>query len=661
MANQSPAVKHHFWILFALAPLFVGLAFLLMLVMVSGDIAAKQKEFKDVKDALGTANPKTNGDLKAISNELGVQEKNRTILWGQSYQEQLDAGVFAWPESRHQPFNALAKRGMKFGDNFYTQERVTDPEVLKPTFASAYKKVGESIAPTRFAGGSYLTALRSVSETGWGTKPVDPAPFWLALEDYWVQRGLLDPIVKLNAAAALFEDVTPKGAKAGEGKQTFRTRTWELDLEVAQEKNKLLLKGQLRNRTTRLQALGVNKAMKVNVWFREVPADTKPADLPPPDVVFEIRGESVPGKGSLTCTPQEIGVNSPTRITRASQVFDEATVPVRLVNTLELNMLDHRNKATALELPKHIEADEAANPQPEAPADGGRPGIPGGVPGGNPLGSASGSAGGGMGEGGEGGAMGGYDLSSVSGNKHGTYQAVLLGNKKRYVKRTDDVRRMPVGVAVVMDLDYTNDLMVAYTNSPLHFQITQTQWARYKGTLPGVRGAGSTGTTGGGIGGLPGGAAPGGSPDGGEGTGLGPGSGYPGGQPQLPGGGVTGGAGAGPGLAGGGSLTNTSTAGALPGEANANLCEFVLFGIVSLYEQVPADTKKKDENADPMTDPTTDPKQPDPMGEKVKPDPTTKPDPMKPQDPEKKEPAPAPAPTPADDKKKDEAPSQPNK
>jgi type IV secretory pathway VirB10-like protein len=98
-------------------------------------------------------------------------------------------------------------------------------------------------------------------------------------------------------------------------------------------------------------------------------------------------------------------------------------------------------------------------------------------------------------------------------------------------------------------------------------------------------------------------------------------------------------------------MTNTGSGYALPGEANANLCEFAVFGIVSLYEQVPADAKTKDET-DPMGG---DPKQPDPAGEQKQPDPMPKP-----QDPEKKEPAPG-TPTP-DDKKKDEAaPSQPNK
>lgn len=691
MAKQSPAVKHHFWILFAAAPLFIGLAFLIMLLMVGGAIKAANDEFESASKAVkAPAKPKT--ELTVLDRKVGLLEENRKELWGRSYEEQRKAGVFAWPESRRASFNALAKRDatdpkLKFGDAFLLVDQVTAPPVLKETFEKGYTKLGESIAPTRFATGNYLTTLRTV--TDWGGKPVEPAPFWLALEDYWVQRGLLQPITRLNATAALFTNVTPKDAKDADLKRTFRTRTWELELEVATKGNKQVLQGQLRNLTTRLQPLGVNKAMKVNVWLRDLPpeieTDPLPADLPSPDMVFEIRGESVPGKGSIACTPQDITTNRITRLSRVVQVFDEATVPVRLVNTVELGMLDHRNKTTELTMPKHIEADEAANP-PETAAPMGEGGSPG--PGGPPGGMLGAGIGGGDG-GGPGGPPGGPPgfgggASAQTGRKTGTIRAVLTGNKKRYVKRTDDVRRMPVGLSVVIDNDYINDLMVEYTNSPLHFQITQTQWARYKGTLPAVGGAGGSlpptgpvfgegqGEGGGRPGGIPGpgGPGPGGPPAPPSPPGPGGGPGYPGpGGPGTPGG---------PGYPGG---TMTGSSGMLPGEASANLCEFALFGIVSLYEKVPpAEPKAADgTQPDPMNMGTPDPMKPtDPMDPKPDPmkpgDPTKPANPMKPADPVKpadpmgtkpedgkKEPTPPAPPKQNDGKKDPPAPTPANK
>lgn len=661
MATQSPAVKHHFWILFFATPVFIGVAFLLMLLLVSGSIAEAKKSFDDQKKELGSAPVKTQGEVKAVGEQVNALEGDRKVLWTKSYQEQLDAGVFAWPDSKHAAFNALAKTGMKFGDKFNLTDRVTAPPVLTETFSRSYTRLGENLAPTRFAGRSYLSALRSV--TDWGTIQVDPEPFWLALEDYWVQRGLLDPIRKVNAAAALFEDVTPKDAKGAELKRNFRTRTWELDLEVEAKGNKQVLKGQLRNVTPRLQALGVNKAMKVKVWLKDVPADAKEGDLPEPDMVYEIRGESVPGKGALACPAQEITAFNVTRINRVVQVFDEATVPVRLVNTIELGMLDNRNKALALEMPKHIETDEAANPEP-APADpmGGMPNEGGrGMPGV----TGSGPGGTGTGDGGPSSPYG-YGGSSSGSGKSGTVRSVLLGNKKRYVKRTDDVRRMPVALSVVIDNDYTNDLMVAFTNSPLHFQITQTQWARFKGTLPPISGetSGGSGATtpgspfnpfGGGGDDAPAAGAAGGGPRGGR-PGF-TGQTGPIGSPE------SGGTGAGPGTPGG--VLAPTSGGMLPGEANANLCEFALFGIVSLYEQLPPPEKKDDATGGTetkpmdMTDPKpmdkVDPAKPAPMPQQ--PD-ATKPDPTKQPDPTKKDPAPT---TPEDPKKDDGKKEEPKK
>jgi hypothetical protein len=558
---------------------------------------------------------------------------------------------------------------------------VTEPPVLKEAFEKAYaelekgneKKGLAGIAPTRYAGGSYYSVLRSV--TDWGTIAIEPEPFWLALEDYWVQKGLLAPIAKLNADAAEFADVTPKDAKGAELKRNLRTRTWDLDLEVETKGPKQFLKGELRNRTARLQPLGVNKSMKVKVWLK-VPDQLKRAkkDLadrvwtmeegpaaqmvrklqveravtefrwPAPDVVFEIRGESVQGKAALACTPQEITVNTVTEIARVVQVFDEATVPVRLVNTIELNLLDHRNKAAALELPKHIETEEAANPPPADTT--GTPGSPGGGPAAPPGLTGSGIVGGGGTPDGEGrgdgrGGPGSGTTAVAGGRKTGNVAAVLMANKRRYLKRTDDVRRMPVGVAVVIDNDFTNDLMVAYTNSPLHFQITQTQWARYKGTLPNViSGSGSAAppTGGTGVPGSPDGRGGPGSPDGTEG-------GTPPGMPP----------GVGPGIPGG---TTGGTSGALPGEANSNLCEFALFGIVSLYEKVPP--KQEGENKDGETKPEEN-KDGEKKPDETKPDPMTKPeekkDEKKPDDGKKDPPAATP---PTDGEKKDPAPAPTN-
>ncbi|MCU0704688.1 MAG: hypothetical protein MUF18_11990 [Fimbriiglobus sp.] len=626
MATTSPALKYHFWIVAIAAVLLPAIAVLIMLGMVGSAVKAASEELKSAKDGLKPNEVKTDGQLKAMVAQVDDLEGNRKKLWERNYEEQKSAGLFTWPNSPKLEFRTLAQQDLKFGQKFNLTGRVTDPQVLREAFDRGYTEASNAIAPTRYANNAnYRNILRTVTE--WGTIQVEPEPFWLALEDFWVQRGLLDPIKKVNDAAALFENVTPKTVKDGELKWTFRNRTWELNLEVKQQGNAQVLTGTLRNRTSHLQPLGLNKAMVVQLWF----SDRRGTESEP-DMRYEIRGESVPGNLTINCPTEEIRyAGGVSKLTRVQQKFDEATVPVRLVNTIELGMLDHRNKAAELVLPKHIEADEAANPTAD-PTAGGDPSQPGGFPEVGGRGGPGGFGGpGGEGEGGPG--MNAGMSGAARGAKFGTVQSVLLGNKKRYVKRTDDVRRMPVGLSVVIDNSFVNDLMVAYTNSPLHFQITQTQWARFKGTLPPLPGAaGTTPATPGGFGppGGPGGFGPPGVP-GSSGPG-GFGSGGPGGAAGNPDGSGEPGA---PGFPSG----TTTTAGTIPSEANANLCELALFGFVSMYEQVPPEVKKPDDaNANPA-DPMG---QPMPMGQ-----PTPKPEPMG---------QPAPTTPPTDDKKQPTTP-----
>ena len=45
---------------------------------------------------------------------------------------------------------------------------------------------------------------------------------------------------------------------------------------------------------------------------------------------------------------------------------------------------------------------------------------------------------------------------------------------------------MPVGIVLVVDQDYIQDVLLAFANSPLRFQITQVEWTRFRGPLSGV-------------------------------------------------------------------------------------------------------------------------------------------------------------------------------
>ena len=147
---------------------------------------------------------------------------------------------------------------------------------------------------------------------------------------------------------------------------------------------------------------------------------------------------------------------------------------------------------------------------------------------------------------------------------------------------------MPVGLDLVVDQAYVNDVLIALGNSPLRVQITQTQWQRFRDPLA--------------VGGSPSGAPPSEEPEGGTPPDFGGGgedseSGRRGssglGQPRPPGSGTGAMFPGGSGL--GGSAPGGST-GSLPqSQVTAGLVELAVYGIVSIYEKAkvkPVDPNK---------------------------------------------------------------------
>src|SRR6185295_2505097 len=52
-------------------------------------------------------------------------------------------------------------------------------------------------------------------------------------------------------------------------------------------------------------------------------------------------------------------------------------------------------------------------------------------------------------------------------------------SRSRYIDVTDQVRRMPVSVVMVIDQSYLQDVLAAFSNSDhMRYQITQYHWKR---------------------------------------------------------------------------------------------------------------------------------------------------------------------------------------
>jgi hypothetical protein len=409
--------------------------------------------------------------------------------------------------------------------------------------------------------------------------------------------------------------------KVPENKFTFKSRIWEVEFEIATLGADKALKAKLTNTTDRLQLLGGRNAMTLNVWFDIDPSQEKGAAFP-----FRIEAEFVPAKQTMEVTylptlhMLDAGKN-PNKVVKVEQVFDQRTVPVRRIDRLVIGYLDNRHQYAELKPPTFIKTPEVTTPtgMPGEGPPGGFPGPPGIAPPGIP-GGPDGPAGGMPGRPGFGG------LTAATG-----WEAYREATKRRYIDVSDQVRRIPVAMVIVVDQDYERDLLVALANSKIRFQVTQYHSRRFRGVIatggtdtegfgspdgsfgspgggvifgngfgyPGEESAGGPGP--GGKFGARGGSIPGQSPSGG----IAPPSGPPGGPPgpggftggSFPGsppGGFPGGPPGGPpggmfpgefGSGSGGFGGGFTPTGVAESSAASGLVEVSLYGVVTLYER----------------------------------------------------------------------------
>ena len=657
MKSESPAKKHHFWILLGLVPLLTLIGVLMVSAKVGGKIDERQADIdKAKKDISAKTNPKPDQLIAQLDKVGTLVGKKQEDLHKENWERQKN--LFTWPRNSG-VFKALEDKGLKFGDPIPDLTAVfgafQQPETYQYEFSTIKKGtsgpgtgMADLLAPTQFAGG-WQRVLRYVNDFGQMAASKDQ--IWLILEDMWIQRSLLEGLRSVNTDLATFErvkyeqngkviDDPAKGAAVqNKTKRLFRSRNWELALEIVPEGTSYKLTGTLTNISDRLQIMGIGNMMTLNVWLSSAPG-AQP-------MLFKIGGVYLPGKGATKTLKDKDGNTQVVpanvlpiepladhalppgtdleklELVRAEQVFDVRTVPIKRIDALVLGQLDSRNAVTPTLLPPRtppFTKEYVGDPSAETPADGSGLGSGSkGSLGGDRPGPGSGPPGGAIGIEGPGGFPGTPGFpggAGAAGQKAGggTLVTVIDGNKKRYIAATEQVRRMPVGLVVVVDQSYMQDVLLALSNSPLRFQITQVTWTRFRKPLDGIGGGSSAGGSGNDI--EPGMAGKlnfgGGDPD--E---RGPrppvNMGSSGGPPRLPG---TGGTGLPPGFPGSGSFPGSSSGGypgsGYPGggssvvsesQITSGLVELSVYGIVSLYEKYEA-PKPTDAAGAPSTPPS---------------------------------------------------------
>jgi len=529
--------KHHFWFLFI--PTVIGLlvAWYALFIEVPDAISGAAAQHEEGKKKIAYQ-AKPRGLVDEYKKNVTKLDAERIKKWSEAWEEQKD--LYPWPAGYSRDQLSLIK-DLKFGapgvsaaDDAPTRKVMNEiRRQFEAHYQAEYKQFVAELEPLQFRG-RWEDLLRY---KGKFSLVPDAEDMWLAMEDLWVQREILRRVAAVNTEAAKFDIVRAADGKDDPKNRVFKSRIWQLDLKLTGVDNKRRLEGTLTNVSPRLQVMGVGNRMILNVWLSPNAKEPFP---------FEVQGGAVEAGATIPIKPldkHEIPADvRATELAKVQQEFDVRTVPIKRVEHFSLGKLDARHVAYSL-LPPKFSEDMAAKQPGSTSGQGttgpgkGMTGTPGtaGTPGTSNTGSSMPSM-----------SMGSGPDSGQTANDE-TQNGL---KRARYIARTEQVRRMPVALAVVTDQTYIKDILESLANTKLRYQITQVHWSRYHNDLNYTSNRGMS-FPGSGRGGEPGKTAP---PEPGKGFGSGSGFDF-------------------------GSAPTTSR----EDQFSANLLEVSVYGIVSLY------------------------------------------------------------------------------
>jgi hypothetical protein len=633
--KDNKVAKHHFWILLALAvvliPVVIGGATFGVGSAANTERAKIEAEISKLAKAAVKGQRFIDG-LKEQEKEL---QQRRGEVWKKAYEDQT--GLIKWPD-RLSHLDQLY-----FGDPIQQIDLVTlqnEPTALLTEYEQKFPKI---IEPTQFLGNQWRV-VGFVPAPNWVQMP-SSEDAWLSLEDLCVRREILKDISAINRFLSrclpvpgspppppdmkapdpkAFEN-DPDGLKTvqaeyakkkgeydqkkadyeklkvdtekelreyfkpkqGETFGRFISPYWQIDLAVRRSDRKdgkagdHIFRGRIKNVSVRRQ--NIDK-VEFKVFFQN-PDDpaTQPAMLKL-NHEYLAAGETYEFD-DVTSTFSASSLNMVT----VEQKLDQKFAPVKRVDRVALCYQSHRYSLSGqtLQMAKFSQPKEGD----AAAAMGGPPGMPGmsstAGGGGPPLGGPPGGfPGGGMGD--DRGGPGGMMMMNQNLTKNGLLKA-------RYVHMTEQVRRMPIGVVLIVDQMHVQDVVRAFANSRLRFQNTQFHWQRFHGglglgnamagvgmpgALPGAMGIGDDRGRGSAMTGPASRSTGGSSTSGGGGPPRGDSGFQPPGGPPF--GGPFGG------LRGGGAFGGPNwDQQQMPEEGTGNLVELCVYGIASIYEKYP--------------------------------------------------------------------------
>jgi hypothetical protein len=432
---------------------------------------------------------------------------------------------------------------------------------------------------------------------------------WLAQENFWVRREMLDTVKSAQDSIARFKeepadkkDTLPKEVKA---RKVFTSPYWRLQLDLVENperRNRLMVSSASRitNLTTRTMTLSDPRntrpgGVQGGIRFRLTQLDSK-GTLGSGNAILDVTGEPLlPGKDTDLKKNYGVDAIDLSRPFVIDELFSWEFSPIRRIDALDLPHHSHRTITAGLKPSPIYKVLEPEVKEGDAIPGNMPPGVipPGGMaPTGKPM--LPPGAGPGRGEGGDSGAGPGVPV--------GDFTRVHRIDRSRYMHVTPQCRHLPLAWKVIVEQAHIHDLLTAIVNSRLRVQITQVQ---IRHATEGIQSATSV------------------NPEGPPGSGTAPG---PIGSRSAPPGGLhTTGEGA---LSRGGLGLNTGgasavkppprdrdipprpisgEAGGLPStgsEATPALVELTVYGVASLYERFPAKPAPKTPGTTPPGNPT---------------------------------------------------------
>lgn len=475
--NKAFLIKNHFWILLGIYTPLVLVALAMLWTSVADAIEEKRNKIKKTKTDIEAIVRDTN-----IRNQLwleGGNQKEKDLaaqkekVWEQVWKGQ--ASMVVWPKFLIEKFPELKNKD--FGepitdfpvrDNFINEpneqgyqqmladmilsvqpilsnDDVKDLRALKQEKAKTEARTeGKTEGVIQFKDG-WAKVIRHV------TKWVDPglarsAPtseeVWLALEDLWVQRELLQAIRDANDFVAIFKKTgdspRPDVTKGEVDRQTFVTPRWKLELIMTRDK----LLWQITNIGVRQQTLGHTFRIKL------LPEGSKPLDLfvdGEPLMPYQSTPWATARVDNPSGPPKDFNPLGFKGIGGVEQVINWQTAPVKRIDKIALAYRSHRTTPFELKPPPAMVEEVKKEERKE--------GIGGGS----------------------------ADARFAGGAKQAEKDSTF--DKNRYIDVTQQVRRMPLGVVVIVDQAHVQDVLTAIANSRLRVQITQTQMQRYRGSI----------------------------------------------------------------------------------------------------------------------------------------------------------------------------------